>query len=273
MVREAALQHRPKVIVCGASAYPRAIDFEAFAGIAEEVGALLVADIAHIAGLVATGRHANPVPHCAVVTTTTHKTLRGPRGGLVMCTAEYAKAVDKVVFPGIQGGPLCHVIAGKAVAFGEAMKPDFADYCDRIIANARHLGEVLIDEGLMLVSGGTDNHLLLADLRPFDAKMSGKKAERLLGEAGITVNKNTVPAETRSPFRASGIRIGTPAVTTRGFGIDEMERIGRWIGQVLRSPDDDRLRVRINKEVLDMCGRFPIYTAGHSFALPDSGAV
>jgi glycine hydroxymethyltransferase len=270
-VRELALEHRPRVIVCGASAYPRTIDFAAFAAIAEEVGAHLMADIAHIAGLVASGHHPSPVPHCAMVTTTTHKTLRGPRAGLVMCREELAQKLDKVVFPGTQGGPLCHVIAGKAVAFGEALQPAFSAYIEQVVANARRLGDVLSEQGLVPVSGGTDNHLLLVDLRPFDAKMSGKKAERLLGEAGITVNKNTVPNETRSPFRASGIRIGTPAVTTRGFEIQEMERLGAWMVEVLRAPDDDGLRARVRSEVEELCKRFPVYAGAIVHATTGAG--
>ena len=217
-VRDLALEHRPRMIVTGASAYPRIIDFEAFRSIANEVGSLLMADIAHIAGLVAAGLHPSPVPHCDFVTTTTHKTLRGPRGGLVMANRDWAREMNKAVFPGTQGGPLMHIIAAKAVAFGEALQPDFKVYCQQVIDNAQALAARLMEHGFTLVSGGTDNHLMLVDLGEL---CSGKDAEDALGRAGITVNKNTVPGERRSPFVTSGIRIGTPAMTTRGMGVAE----------------------------------------------------
>ncbi len=223
----------PQLIIAGASAYPRIIDFEAFASIAKEVGAILLVDMAHIAGLVATGVHPSPIPHADVVTTTTHKTLRGPRGGLILCKEEHAKAIDKAVFPGTQGGPLMHVIAAKAVAFKEALDPGFADYTRQIVANAQALAEGLMSRGLKLVSDGTDNHLLLVDLRPSHPDLSGKEAEHALEAAGITVNKNTVPGETRSPFVTSGLRIGTPALTSRGMTEEHMAQIADWIVRVL----------------------------------------
>ncbi len=256
-LRSQALSTRPKMIVCGASAYPREIDFARFRAVAEECGALLMADIAHIAGLVCTGLHNDPMPHCDFVTTTTHKTLRGPRGGMAMCTEEFGKALNSRVFPGIQGGPLMHVIAAKAVALGEALKPEFKDYASRVIGNAGTLADTLLAGGLQLVSGGTDNHLLLVDLRGTD--LTGKAAEHALDAAGITVNKNTVPGETRSPFVTSGLRIGTPALTTRGMGQEEMGRIGQWIVAVLGDPEDEALHRRIRAEVEALCHRFPIY--------------
>ena len=236
-LRTTALEVRPTVIIAGASAYPRRIDFERFAEIAEECGARVLVDMAHIAGLVATGHHPSPVPHADVVTTTTHKTLRGPRGGLVLCREEHAKAVDKAVFPGLQGGPLMHVIAAKAVALGEALQPEFGEYSDLVVRNARALGRRLAEHGYDLVAGGTDTHLLLVDLRTTD--LTGKDAEALLGRAGITVNKNTVPFETRSPFVASGIRIGTAAVATRSMGENEMGMIADLMDRALRSGGDD----------------------------------
>ncbi len=256
-LRELALEHRPTLIVAGASAYPRIIDFEKFGAIAAEVGARLMVDIAHIAGLVATGHHPSPVPHADAVTTTTHKTLRGPRGGLILCSEELAKPIDKKVFPGTQGGPLVHVIAAKAVAFREAMAEDFREYSGRVIANARALGRRLQERGYRLVSGGTDTHLLLLDLRDHD--LTGKDAEEALGRAGITVNKNTVPFETRSPFVTSGIRIGTPAVTTRGMGEAEMGQIGDWIADVLEDPGDTATQARIREDVRSLCKQFPLY--------------
>ncbi|MDX1494273.1 MAG: serine hydroxymethyltransferase, partial [Longimicrobiales bacterium] len=224
-VRDQALSEKPDMIVAGASAYPRVIDFQRFGEIAREVGARMLVDMAHIAGLVATGHHPSPVPHSDVVTTTTHKTLRGPRGGLILCTEEHAKGIDKSVFPFMQGGPLMHVIAAKAVAFKEALEPDFKGDSAQVIANAKALGEGLAEHGFHLVSGGTDNHLLLVDLRPSHDELTGKDAEHALESAGITVNKNTVPGETRSPFVTSGLRIGTPALTTRGMKEDEMRQI------------------------------------------------
>ncbi|HEX2205106.1 MAG TPA: serine hydroxymethyltransferase [Longimicrobium sp.] len=256
-LRDQAMAVRPKVIVAGASAYPRQIDFEVFGEIARESGARLVVDMAHIAGLVATGHHPTPVPHADVVTSTTHKTLRGPRGGLILSRAEHAKAIDKQIFPGIQGGPLMHVIASKAVAFGEALRPEFADYSGRVIDNARALAEGLLERGFTLVSGGTDNHLLLVDLR--SKGVTGKVAEKSLDRAGITVNKNTVPGETESPFVTSGVRIGTPALTTRGLGTAEMATIAALIDRVIQRPDDEDVARRVRGEVRELCGRFPLY--------------
>jgi glycine hydroxymethyltransferase len=256
-VRDLALRHRPKVIVAGASAYPRIIDFEVFGEIAREAGAKLVVDMAHLAGLVASGHHPSPVPFADVVTSTTHKTLRGPRGGMIIAREEYAKVVDKQIFPGIQGGPLMHVIASKAVAFGEALQPDFKDYSRRVIENAQALGAAMTDRGFDLVSGGTDNHLLLVDLRNKD--ITGKEAEKALDRSGITVNKNTVPGETQSPFVTSGVRIGTPARTTRGLGTAEMVEIARLIDEVVQARGDESKFDRIRGEVREMCGRFPLY--------------
>jgi glycine hydroxymethyltransferase len=258
-LRSQARAERPRMIIAGASAYPRTIDFEAFGQIAREVGAWMVVDMAHIAGLVATGHHPTPIPHSDVVTTTTHKTLRGPRGGLVLCTQEHAKAIDKTVFPFTQGGPLMHVIAAKAVALLEALQPDFASYSGQVVANARALGEGLAAHGFHLVSGGTDNHLLLVDLRPSHDELTGKDAEAALERAGITVNKNTVPGETRSPFVTSGLRIGTPALTTRGMRETEMRRIADWIAHVLSSPTDEARIRTVRGEVLELCGAFPLY--------------
>ncbi len=249
--------HRPKLIVAGASAYPRVIDFERFGAIAEAVGAKLMVDMAHIAGLVATGVHPSPVPHADYVTTTTHKTLRGPRGGMVLCKKQYAKTLNSRVFPGMQGGPLMHVIAAKAVALKEAQSDAFRDYSRQVVENAKALAETLAGGGLRLVSGGTDNHLLLCDLRP--KGLTGKEAERLLEEAGITTNKNMIPGDPESPFVTSGLRIGTPAVTTRGMGRAEMEEIGAYILEVLDHPDDEGVRRRIREAVRDLCHRFPLY--------------
>jgi len=258
-LRAQARAERPKMIVAGASAYPRTIDFEAFAAIAREVDARLLVDMAHIAGLVATGHHPSPVPHADVVTTTTHKTLRGPRGGLILCTQEHAKAIDKSVFPGVQGGPLMHVIAAKAVALLEALQPDFALYSAQIVANAKALGEGLAGHGFHLVSGGTDNHLLLVDLRPSHPELTGKDAEAALEAAGITVNKNTVPGETRSPFVTSGLRIGTPALTTRGMAEPQMAQIADWIAEVLSAPADEGRIAGVRGRVLELCEGFPLY--------------
>jgi glycine hydroxymethyltransferase len=258
-LRDQARLERPKMIVAGASAYPRIIDFEAFGSIAREIDARLLVDMAHIAGLVATGHHPSPVPHSDVVTTTTHKTLRGPRGGLILCIEEHAKAIDKAVFPFMQGGPLMHVIAAKAVALLEALQPDFADYSAQVIANAQALGEGLTARGFHLVSGGTDNHLMLVDLRPSHEDLTGKEAEAALEAAGITVNKNTVPGETRSPFVTSGLRIGTPALTTRGMKETEMEGIAAWIARVLESPGDEAQIAAVRGEVKELCGGFPLY--------------
>lgn len=256
-VRAQAHKHKPKMIICGASAYPREIPFAKFREIADEVGALLLADIAHVAGLVVTGLHDDPVPHCDFVTTTTHKTLRGPRGGMIMGTKQWGKKINKAVFPGMQGGPLMHVIAAKAVAFGEALQPAFKVYAQRVIKNAQAMGSAMSDSGLDLVSGGTDNHLVMVSLLGRD--LTGKAAEAALGKAHITVNKNTVPGETRSPFVTSGLRIGTPALTSRGMGPEELTQIGGWIGEILALPDDDGLQARIGAEVKTLCERFPLY--------------
>ncbi len=257
-VRRQALELRPTMIVAGASAYPRQIDFEAFGAIAREAGAVLLVDMAHIAGLVATGVHPSPVPHADVVTTTTHKTLRGPRGGMILSKAEHARAVDKAVFPGTQGGPLMHVIAGKAVAFGEALQPAFTTYARQVVSNARALGEALMEQGFQLVSGGTDTHLVLVDLRD-RGELTGKVAEQALEASGLTVNKNTVPGETRSPFVTSGLRIGTAALTTRGMGEDQMRQIGHWISRVLSAPEDPAVRDTVRGEIRKLCTGFPLY--------------
>jgi glycine hydroxymethyltransferase len=257
-VRSLAREHRPKVIIAGASAYPRIIDFAAFAGIAREVDAIFIVDMAHIAGLVAGGIHPSPVPHADIVTSTSHKTLRGPRAGFVLCREEYARAIDKAVFPGMQGGPLMHVIAAKAVAFGEALLPSFRRYAADVVANARALGEALQERGFELVSGGTDNHLLLVDLSDH-GELTGKQAEESLERAHITCNKNTVPGEKRSPFVTSGIRLGTAALTSRGMGVAEMGRIGDWIAEVLAAPDDAALAQRVAGEIGELCEQFPLY--------------
>ena len=258
-LRDQALAERPSMIIAGASAYPRTIHFDVFSEIAKETDAILMVDIAHIAGLVATGHHPSPVPHATVVTTTTHKTLRGPRGGMILCSQEHAKAIDKSVFPCLQGGPLMHVIAAKAVAMREALKPEFRDYSAQVIANAKALGSDLNDLGLHLVSGGTDTHLILLDIRGSHEDLTGKDAEAALEASGITVNKNTVPGETRSPFITSGLRIGTPALTSRGMKEAEMKRIAGWISQVLESPYDESRILRIRGEVLEFCHDFPLY--------------
>jgi glycine hydroxymethyltransferase len=252
-----AAEHRPKLIVCGASAYPRVIDFERIASIAASVGAKVMADMAHVAGLVATGRHPSPVPHCDFVTSTTHKTLRGPRSGLVLCKAAYAKDLDRLVFPGLQGGPLVHVVAAKAVAFGEALRPEFRGYIDRVVENAARLAAKLQEKGFRIVSGGTDNHLLLLDV--FSKGITGKVAEKALEKAGITVNKNTIPFDPNPPMVASGIRIGTPAVTTRGMGLPEMDRIADLIGRALAAREDDAALAAIEREVAELTARFPLY--------------
>jgi len=258
-VRRLAREHRPKLIIAGASAYPRIIDFPAFRAIADEVGALLMVDMAHIAGLVATGLHPSPVPHAHFVTSTTHKTLRGPRGGLILTTEAYAKAIDKAIFPGIQGGPLMHVIAAKAVAFGEAQQPGFLDYSTQILRNSRALAEALQERGFRLVTGGTDNHLILVDLT--GRGVTGKEAEEALDRIGITVNKNTIPFETRSPFVTSGIRIGTPAVTTRGFKEAEMHQVAGLIDRALSRRDDPQELEKAAAEVRELTSRFPIFAA------------
>jgi len=255
-LRDMARQHRPKLIVCGASAYPRIIDFQTIADIAHEAGAMVMADIAHIAGPVAVGLHPSPVPCCEFVTTTTHKTLRGPRGGMVMCKAEFAEAIDKAVFPGVQGGPLMHVIAAKAVSFAEALQPEYRAYIERVLANAKALCGELQALGWRMVSGGTDNHLMLINLGADG--ISGKKAEERLGKAGITVNKNTVPFDTRKPYIGSGIRIGTPAVTSRGMGTGEMMTIAGLIDRVLRS-EDEAVYAQVKGEVTALAQAFPLY--------------
>ena len=258
-VRDLALEHRPKMIVAGATAYPRQIDPQIFRDIADEVGALFMFDAAHIAGLIAAGVHPNPVPVADIVTFTTHKTLRGPRGGCIVSRAEHAAAIDKAIFPGLQGGPLEHVIAAKAVAFREAADPSFADYGAAIVANAEALAEALAKQGFRLVSGGTDNHLLLVDLRPFDAELTGKVAQASLDAAGITLNKNTVPDDPRSPFVTSGVRIGTPAVTTQGMGTDEMPEIAELIAAVLSAPEDEAVQAEVAERTAALCARFPVY--------------
>ncbi|HVX12657.1 MAG TPA: serine hydroxymethyltransferase [Pirellulales bacterium] len=254
-----AREHRPKMIVAGASAYPREIPHDRFAEIARDCGAKLFVDMAHYAGLVAAGLHHNPVPVADFVTTTTHKTLRGPRAGMTMCRSEYAKDVDRSVFPGLQGGPLMHVVAGKAVCFGEALRPEFKEYAQRIIDNAKALAQRLVAGGLKLASGGTDNHLMLADVTTVG--LTGKLAEEALGRCGVTVNKNMIPYDQRKPLDPSGIRIGTPALTTRGMGRDEMVRIGGWIMEVLRAPEDTRLAARVRGEVRELCESFPVPAA------------
>ncbi|MDR1978120.1 MAG: serine hydroxymethyltransferase [Synergistaceae bacterium] len=256
-VEKKAMEHKPRMIVCGASAYPREIDAEAFQRIAGKTGALLMFDIAHIAGLVATKLHKDPVPWCDFITTTTHKTLRGPRGGMVMCKAEHAKAVDKIVFPGIQGGPLMHIIAAKAVAFKLALEPSFKDYQKQILANAKALADALTGYGFDLVSKGTDNHMMLVDLR--NKGLTGKAMEHALNEAGLTVNKNAVPFDTEKPMITSGIRIGSPAVTTRGFKEPEMKRIAAWIDRISKDIENEALCAAIKGEVKELCSRFPIY--------------
>lgn len=258
-MRALARAHRPKMIIAGYSAYSRHLDYEAFADAAKEVGAIFWVDMAHFAGLVATGHYPSPFPHADVVSTTTHKTLRGPRGGMVLCRAEHAKAIDKANFPGIQGGPLMHVIAAKAVAFQEALKPEFKEYCGRVVANARALAAALAAHGFKIVSGGTDNHLMLVDLR--NKGITGKIAEKALNDAGITVNKNTVPRETESPFVTSGIRIGTPAVTTRGMGEAEMKSIAGLIARIVAAPGDGALAQTVRGEVRTLVRKFPLYPA------------
>jgi len=252
-----AVEVGPKLIIAGASAYPRTLDFKRFREICDECGALMMVDIAHIAGLIVAGLHPSPIPYADFVTTTTHKTLRGPRGGMIMCKEQYATDLDREVMPGIQGGPLMHIIAAKAVAFKEAMKPEFNDYQKRIIENAATLAKTLFDEGQRLVSGGTDTHVMLVSF--LGMKFSGKKIENRLEEAKITVNKNTVPFDDRKPFIASGIRIGTPAVTTRGMGTEEMKQIGKMIARVIENRDDDAVIAAVRDEVSALCERFPLY--------------
>ncbi|MCB1057438.1 MAG: serine hydroxymethyltransferase, partial [Acidobacteria bacterium] len=256
-VERLALEHRPKLIVCGASAYSRIIDFARFREIADKAGSLLMADIAHIAGLVAAGLHPSPVPHCDFVTTTTHKTLRGPRGGLILCRQEHQKVIDRCVFPGIQGGPLMHVIAAKAVAFHEAQGEGFHGYQERVVANAHRMAERLMERGRRIVSGGTDNHVFMLDVAA--AGTTGKVMEKALGDAGITVNKNTIPYDPNPPLVASGIRIGSPAVTTRGMGEAEMVLIADWISEVLGAPEDEAVHASVHQRVGELTERFPLY--------------
>ncbi len=258
-MRSLALQHRPKMIVAGTTSYPRRLDPEPFRAIADEVGALLLFDIAHLAGLVAGGAHPNPVPYADVVTFTTHKTLRGPRGGCILCKSQHAQAIDKAVFPGSQGGPLEHAIAAKAVAFREALDPSFKDYAHQIVKNASALAGALANEGFRLVSGGTDSHLMVVDLRPFDAECTGKDAQLILDEAGITLNKNTVPDDPRSPFVTSGVRIGTPSVTTQGMTETEMPVIASLIAETLRHRADPAAVRAVREKVAALCARFPVY--------------
>lgn len=256
-VRKLAIERRPKIIVIGASAYARTLDFKAFQAIAKEVGAYTLADIAHIAGLVAAGVHPSPFPHCDFVTTTTHKTLRGPRGGMIMCKADYARMIDKSIFPGIQGGPLMHVIAAKAVAFKEAMTPEFKSYQEQVAKNARRLADGLVKRGYNLVSGGTDNHLMLVDLR--NKGITGKDAETALDASGITLNKNSVPFDDKPPMVTSGVRIGTPAVTTRGMKEGEMDKIAEYIDKVLGSIGNENVYNEVRTAVGDLCSKFPVY--------------
>jgi glycine hydroxymethyltransferase len=256
-VRDLARKYKPKMIIAGASAYPRTIDYQSFAEIAQEVGAVLMADIAHIAGLIVADLHPSPVPHADFVTTTTHKTLRGPRGGMVMCKQRYAAALDSCIFPGMQGGPLMHVIAAKAVALAQAATDEFRDYQAKIVLNAKTLAEALLEEGFNLISGGTDNHLVLMDLT--DLQITGAQAQDVLERAGITVNKNSIPFDPLPPGKASGIRIGTPAVTTRGMGPDEMRLIASFVWKVLSAPRDDTAIAKVKDQVKEMCDQFPLY--------------
>jgi glycine hydroxymethyltransferase len=259
-MEQLAREHRPKMIIAGYSAYSRTIDFARFAAMATEIGALFMVDMAHFAGLVATGLYPSPVPHADIVTTTTHKTLRGPRGGMILCREQHAKAIDKAIFPGTQGGPLEHVIAAKAVSFREALQPEFRQYCQSIVENAKALAAALTNKNFQVVSGGTDNHLMLVDLR--NRNLTGKVAEKALDKAGITVNKNTVPKETQSPFVTSGIRIGTPAVTTRGMKTGEMHQIATLIDRALNAPEDEGALAAVHADVKALAAKFPLYKAG-----------
>ena len=256
-MRKIAQEHKPKMIIGGGSAYSRQIDFKTMADIAHEVGAIFMVDMAHFAGLVAAGLHPNPVEYADIVTTTTHKTLRGPRGGMIMCKEEYAKAIDKSIFPGIQGGPLMHVIAAKAVAFGEALQPEFKEYAKQIIVNAQTLADALQEEGFTIVSGGTDTHVLLVDLRTVG--LTGKVAEHVLDEVGITCNKNTIPFDPESPFVTSGIRLGTPALTTRGLHAEDMKEIASIISLVLKQPEDTAVLAEAKQRVATLCEKYPMY--------------
>lgn len=256
-VKKLAVEHKPRLIVCGASAYPREIDASIFREIADNIGAMVMCDMAHFAGLVAAKLHKDPVPYCEFVTSTTHKTLRGPRGGLILCREQYAKMIDKMIFPGIQGGPLMHVIAAKAVAFREALDPSFRTYQEQVLKNARALAEALLSYGFHLISGGTDNHLMLLDLR--NKSVTGKAVQEALDKAGITLNRNSVPFDTQSPFITSGVRIGTPAATTRGFKEEEMKQIAKWINEVVCDIENEERIAKTRAEVLEMCKKFPIY--------------
>ena len=256
-VERLAKEHRPKMIIAGASAYPRVIDFERFGAIAREVGAYLMVDMAHIAGLVATGAHPSPVPHADFVTSTSHKTLRGPRSGFILCKAEHAAMIDKAVFPGLQGGPLEHIIAAKAVAFGEALRPEFTDYIAQVVVNARVMGEAMVEAGLRLVSGGTDNHLMLVDFTP--AGITGKDAERLLEDCGITTNKNAIPNDPQSPFVTSGIRVGSPAITTRGFDEADARHVGELVARAIFGRDDQTVLAGVRAAVHELTERHPLY--------------
>jgi glycine hydroxymethyltransferase len=257
-LQKLAEEHRPKLIIGGGSAYPRTIDFPRMRQIADKVGALFLVDMAHFAGLVAGGAHPSPVPHAHIVTSTTHKTLRGPRSGMILSKAEFAAAIDKVVFPGMQGGPLVHIMAAKAICFQEAMQPQFRDYAKQVVSNAKVLAETLATEGFRIISGGTDTHLMLVDV--FSKGMLGSEAEKALGEAGITVNKNAIPFDTNPPMKPSGIRIGTPALTTRGMKESEMRQVGRWIADSLLQRSDATLLARVRKQVLELCESFPLYS-------------
>ncbi|HLM62138.1 MAG TPA: serine hydroxymethyltransferase [Pyrinomonadaceae bacterium] len=265
-----AEETKPKMIICGASAYPRTIDFQRIGEIAKSIGAIVMADIAHIAGLVAVGLHPSPVPHCEFVTTTTHKTLRGPRGGLILCREESAKAVDKAVFPGVQGGPLVHIISAKAVAFGEALRTDFKAYQQQVLDNAQALANELKAQGLRLISGGTDNHLILVDVFENGKGITGKEAEKALDAVHITVNKNTIPFDTNSPFVASGVRLGTPALTTRGMKETEMRQIARMIASITREPNSEEVQAKVKKDVAELTEQFPMYPTRYTAAKTDA---
>lgn len=258
-LQKIAEESQPKLLICGASAYPRTIDFARIGEIARSVGAKVMADMAHIAGLVATGLHPSPVPHCEFVTTTTHKTLRGPRGGLILCREEFAADINRSVFPGVQGGPLIHIIAAKAVAFGEALRGDFKSYQEQVIKNAKVLADTLSDAGLRIISGGTDNHLLLVDVFMDGTGITGKAAEKALGDVHITVNKNTIPFDTQKPFVASGIRLGTPALTTRGMKEAEMRAIGEMIASIIHEPESEEVKARVRLGVAEVTAKFPMY--------------
>lgn len=272
-LQKKAEESRPKLLICGASAYPRTIDFARIGEIARSVGAKVMADIAHIAGLVAVGLHPSAVPHCEFVTTTTHKTLRGPRGGLILCREEFAADINRSVFPGVQGGPLMHIIAAKAVAFGEALRGDFKAYQQQVIDNARVLAETLGDSGLRIVSGGTDNHLMLVDVFMDGNGITGKEAEKALGDVDITVNKNTIPFDTNKPFIASGIRLGTPALTTRGMKEAEMREIGAMIAAVIHEPESEEVKAKVRRDVAELTAKFPMYPTRLKELRTDSLAV